>query len=235
MHIKSFKLNKQESCLWILSVMILSISFIVTKSNPLYLAASIVGISALLYLAKGEPLGQMLTIVFSILYALVSYEFKYYGEMMTYLLMTLPSALMATIIWLKHPHEKTKTVVRVSSLTKKKFFILLLLTPIVTYLFYLLLKNLETPHLLISTLSITTSFIASMLTFFRSRFYALFYALNDLVLIALWVLATLYDLSFLPMVICFIIFFGFDLYGFINWKKLSITQNHHMRDFYLEE
>lgn len=235
MIIQSFKLNKNEIILWVLSVLLLSVSFIITKSNPLYLAASITGISALLYLAKGEPLGQILTIVFSILYAIVSYQFSYYGEMMTYLLMTLPSAFIATIIWVKHPHEQKKTVVRVSKLTLKKFILLILLTPIVTFLFYVLLKHLETPNLLISTLSISTSFVASILTFFRSRYYALFYALNDLVLITLWSLATLINIIFFPMIICFVIFFIFDLYGFINWKKLSIKQKHHLRDFYLED
>lgn len=235
MIIQSFKLNKNEIILWVLSVLLLSVSFIITKSNPLYLAASITGISALLYLAKGEPLGQILTIVFSILYAIVSYQFSYYGEMMTYLLMTLPSAFIATIIWVKHPHEQKKTVVRVSKLTLKKFILLILLTPIVTFLFYVLLKHLETPNLLISTLSISTSFVASMLTFFRSRYYALFYALNDLVLITLWSLATIINIIFFPMIICFVIFFIFDLYGFINWKKLSIKQKHHLRDFYLED
>ena len=233
MHFKSFKLSRKESILWVLSIVILSVSFIIAKSNPLYLFTSIVGISALLYLAKGEPLGQILTIVFSILYALVSYQYRYYGEMMTYLLMTLPSALIATIIWLKHPHEKTKTVVRVSRLNKKKFVFLLFITPLITVLFYMLLRYLETPNLVISSLSVTTSFIASMLTFFRSRYYAFFYALNDLVLITLWSLATLMNIIFFPMIICFVIFFIFDLYGFINWKKISIKQEHHMRDFHI--
>ena len=233
MFIHSFKLSKKEIILWILSVLLLTVSFIITRSNPLYLAASIVGISALLYLAKGEPLGQMLTIIFSILYALVSYQFKYYGEMMTYLFMALPSALIATMIWLKHPHEKKKTVVRVSKLTSKKIYMLVILTPVVTALFYLLLNTLNTPNLVMSTLSISTSFVASMLTFFRSRYYALFYALNDLVLITLWSLATLMNIIFFPMIICFVIFLIFDLYGFINWKKISIKQEHHMRDFHI--
>ena len=235
MFFRSFKLTKKEIIIWLLSTILLSISFLFAKSNLLYLLTSIIGISALLYLAKGEPHGQMLTILFSLLYAIVSYQYHYYGEMMTYLFMTLPSALIAMIIWYKHPHEKHKTVVRVSHLTKHKIMVLMVLTPLVTFLFYLLLNGLNTPNIYISTLSVATSFLASMLTFFRSRHYAIFYAINDLVLILLWSLATISDLSFLPMILCFIIFFIFDLYGFINWKKLSDEQKHHMRDFYIED
>lgn len=224
MLIKSFKLNLFEFMIWVVATLILTMSFILSSSHFLYLISSIIGISALLYLAKGEPLGQVLTVLFSILYAIVSYQFKYYGEMITYLFMTLPSGLIAFIVWYKNPYQKSQSTVKVSNLSKLKIAFIIILAPIVTVLFYYLLKKLNTPYLWISALSITTSFIASMLTLFRSRYYALFYSLNDLVLIILWVLATINHLSFLPMVLCFIIFFSFDLYGFMNWKKIAKSQ-----------
>ena len=58
----------------------------------------------------------------------------------------------------------------------------------------------------------------------RSSYYALGYAANDVVLIVLWLLASLTNLGYLPVAVNFIIFFFNDLYGFISWKKREVLQ-----------
>ena len=78
---------------------------------------------------------------------------------------------------------------------------------------------------MISTISVFTSFLAASLMLFRSKYYALAYASNDIVLIILFILASIENISYIPMVICFIIFLINDLYGFINWTKMSKKQN----------
>lgn len=220
----NFNLTKFEIFIWIFSLIILSVSYLLTDSTLLFLLSTMIGVTALVFLAKGEPLGQVLTIIFSTLYAIIAYELRYYSEVITYLGMTMPSAFIALLIWLKNPFLKNKSVVRIEKLTRKKILVSLVLTPVVTSLFFLVLKNLSTPYLLISTISIATSFLAALMMFFRSRHYAIFYALNDLVLIILWLLATGKDLSYFPMVICFIIFFINDSYAYFSWKKLNIIQ-----------
>ena len=101
---------------------------------------------------------------------------------------------------------------------------MLVLTVIVTAIFYFILKALGNASLLISTLSVTTSFIAAFLTFLRSEFYALGYAANDVVLIVLWIIAASSDISCLPMVFCFVMFLFNDLYGFYSWRKMRKRQ-----------
>ena len=82
----------------------------------------------------------------------------------------------------------------------------------------------HTANLLPSTLSVTTSFLAVYLTFRRSAYFALAYASNDIVLIALWVLASLADTRYLSVVVCFAAFLVNDLYGFINWRRMKERQ-----------
>ena len=50
------------------------------------------------------------------------------------------------------------------------------------------------------------------------------YAANDIVLIVLWVLASFESLHYLSVVVCFLAFLFNDLYGYINWKKMSQRQ-----------
>lgn len=45
------------------------------------------------------------------------------------------------------------------------------------------------------------------------------YALNDIVLIILWMFASLKNPAYIPVTINFSIFFFNDMYGFICWKK----------------
>ena len=71
---------------------------------------------------------------------------------------------------------------------------------VTTLVFYFILSAFDTPNLLFSTLSVTTSFMAAYLTFLRSPYYGVGYGLNDIVLIILWILASIEDISYLPMV-----------------------------------
>ena len=217
--------TKFEIGLWTSSVLLILVSFFIfDRENYLTLIASIIGATFLIFNAKGNPIGQFLTIVFSILYGIVSYDFAYYGEMITYLCMTMPMAVFALISWLKNPYEKGKAEVRVNKISRKEIAFLLVLTVIVTIVFYFILEYFNTANILPSTISVTTSFLAVYLTFRRSSYFALAYAMNDLVLIVLWILASITDISYLSVVICFIVFFVNDMYGFISWKQMEKRQ-----------
>lgn len=99
------------------------------------------------------------------------------------------------------------------------------LTVVVTVAFYFILKQFGTANIIPSTFSVATSFVAVYLTFRRSPFFSLAYAVNDAVLIVLWVLATVTDISYLSVTVCFSMLFVNDIYGFINWLRMRERQN----------
>ncbi len=217
--------TKFEKGLWISSVLLIFVSFVIfDRENYLTLFASILGATFLIFNAKGNPIGQFLTIVFSILYGVISYGFSYYGEMITYLGMTMPMAFLALVSWLKNPYGNNRAEVKVNRISKIETVFMFLLTAIVTLIFYYILRFFHTANLIPSTVSVTTSFLAVYLTFRRSPYFALAYALNDLVLIVLWTMASMTDVSYLSVVICFIVFFVNDMYGFISWKQMEKRQ-----------
>ncbi len=219
-------LTKFELGLWLFSLTGVTLSSVFSPAfDPLSLIASLIGVTALIFVAKGDPLGQVLTVVFSVFYGVISWTFRYYGEMITYLGMSAPMAALAVAAWLRNPYEQGKAEVRVNRLKLPEVLFLAILTAAVTVLFYFILAFFNTANLLPSTLSVTTSFLASYLTFRRSPFYALAYAANDIVLIVLWVLASMEDPSYLPMILCFTMFFLNDTYGFVNWQRMQKRQN----------
>ena len=217
--------SKTELALWSVSVLFIIISFcIFDRESYLTLAASLIGVTSLIFNAKGNPIGQALMIVFSLLYGIISFTFAYYGEMITYLGMTMPMALFALISWLRNPYNGNKAEVKVNSISEKEQVLMWALTAIVTVVFFYILSYFNTANIVPSTLSVTTSFIAVYLTFHRCPTFALAYAANDIVLIVLWVMASVYDTKYISVVVCFVAFLVNDIYGYINWQRMKRRQ-----------
>ena len=217
--------SKFEISLWITSVTLITFSFMIfDRSGYFTLLASILGVTAILLNAKGNPIGQGLMVIFSIIYGIISYGFAYYGEMITYIGMSMPMAVIALIAWLKNPFEKGKAEVKVNRITKKETLFMIILSLLVTLVFYFILKTFNTANLIPSTFSVTTSFAAVYLTSRRSPYFSLLYAFNDIVLIVLWGLASFHSLSYISVLVCFLMFLLNDLYAFISWRKMEIRQ-----------
>lgn len=217
--------TKVEKYLWLTSVgMILLSFFAFDRENYLTLTASVIGVTSLILNAKGNPTGQILMILFSVFYGWISWRCAYYGEMITYLGMTAPMAVVSLVSWLRHPYHGNKSQVQIKRLRKKEVWIMVLLAVVITWGFYYILEALHTANLLFSTVSVTTSFVAAYLTFCRSSGFALAYAANDVVLIILWSMAAVSDHGYLSVIVCFTVFLINDLYGYVNWRRMERLQ-----------
>ena len=217
--------SKREIILWVSSVITVILSFIIfDRVNYITLCASLIGVTSLIFNAKGNPFGQVLMILFSVLYAIISYSFAYYGEMITYVGMTLPMAIVALVAWLRNPYKGNKSEVQVNRIGGNEYLLMSGLAVIVTVIFYYILSYFNTANLIPSTISITTSFVAVYLTFRRSPNFALAYAANDLVLIVMWTMASRENISYVGVIVCFLAFLANDIYGYINWRKMEKRQ-----------
>ncbi len=218
--------SRGELVLYTSSVLLIILSYaLFGGSSVMTLVASLIGATSLLLNAKANPIGQFLTIVFSVFYGIISYSCAYYGEMITYLGMTAPMALFALISWIRHPYNGNHAEVTVNKLYKYEYVLIPLLTLAVTVLFYFILEYFNTANIIPSTVSVATSFAAVYLTFRRSKYYAIAYAMNDVVLVVLWILATMQDIKYISVIVCFVMFLANDLYGFINWHRIEKKQN----------
>lgn len=218
-------LTRFELCLWLVSSVVVVISFVFSPDkNLLTLIASLFGVTALIFIAKGYVIGQVLIIIFALLYGAVSFAEEYYGEVITYVCMSAPMAVMSLISWATHRYKDTKEVT-VNKLSKWQVVIMLALTTVVTVGFYFILDLLGTANLIVSTLSVATSFAAVYMTFMRSPYYAVGYSINDIILITLWVMAAVENSAYIPMILCFVMFLINDLYGFISWYKRGKKQH----------
>jgi len=137
----------------------------------------------------------------------------------------MPMAIFALISWLKNPYKGNKSEVKVNNISKKETLIMWLITVLVTIIFYFILKSFNTTNVILSTVSVTTSFLAVYLTFRRSPYFALAYAANDIILIMLWILASITRIQYISVVVCFVAFLINDIYGYISWNRMKIRQS----------
>ena len=217
--------TKGEWALWLTSLTLIIISFVFSPTKDyLSFISSLIGVTSLIFAAKGNPISQVLMIIFSIMYGIISFGFAYYGEVITYVLMTGPMAVYALISWLKNPYKGNRTEVKVNRLSPGEVILMFVGAAVVTLVFYFILRAFGTENLLISTLSVTTSFLAVYMTARRSPYFALAYAANDVVLIILWTLASIKNPEYISTIACFAVFLANDIYGFISWRRMEKRQ-----------
>lgn len=221
----------EEKILWVSSVVLIFGSELVFRTgNWAGTLSSVLGVTSLIFAAKGNAFGQILMILFCTAYSLLSLSCRYYGELITYACMTGPMAVMSLISWLRHPFKGNKREVTVNTVRAKEIPLIVLLTVAVTVAFWFILGAFHTANLIPSTLSVSTSFVAVYLSFRRSPYFAVAYMCNDVVLILLWAMATAKSISYLAMVICFVVFLANDLYGFVSWRRMQKRQERIIRE-----
>ena len=129
--------TKGEIALWSLSILIIVIVFaIFDKENYLYLSSSLLGATSLIFYAKGNVFGPILMIVFSVMYAVISFSYEYYGEMITYLAMTAPMSLMSVISWILNPYGKSRTQVKINRIGRIETVFAVVLTAVLCFILF---------------------------------------------------------------------------------------------------
>ena len=207
------------------SVVIVSVVGLCFKSDLLTVSCSIVGIITALLLAKGKNLGQVFGLLITILYSIVSFKNKYYGEVLIYALVMLPMYIIGIFTWINHKNEKTNSV-EINSIEKKEWGIVSIVFALVFVGIYYLLKAFNTNELVVSAISVLASLFAVYLQIRRSKYSFSFYMVNDIILMFLWGIPVIRGSYILfPMLLNPIINFINDMYGFYNWKKTEKIQN----------
>lgn len=208
------------------SLIVITLCFILgTDRNVFSLVVSLIGVISVLTVAKGLVIAPMINIVYNIIYAILSITQQYYGEAIIYIFLMIPISVMSIVEWLKNKSKDDENVVEINKIHGIEYMWLSVVTLIATIGFYFLLKFLNTNELIISTISLISSLVASYLMLRRCSYYALGFMANDIILIILWGLVVKNNsIAYLPTVITFVVFLINDIYGFINWKKIEKKQ-----------
>lgn len=211
--------TKFEIGLLFLSIIVVIISGIFAKSNLLTILCSITGILCALTQAKGKVISQFIGLILVGLYSVLSFQNRYYGEVLIYIFIMLPLFIGGIISWIKNVNKETDTVNK-NELKGIEWIVLTIVASVTFVGLYYLLKYFNTSQLFVSTLSMVTSLFATYLVARRSKFGFLFYMGNDIIMLILWGLpVVLGNLDLIPMMVNPVINFINDTYGWRSWNK----------------
>ena len=203
----------------VISLTTITVCFIVgADKNVMSLITSIIGVVVVLMTAKGLVLAPFVNIGYNVLYSIIAIAQHYYGEAIIYIALMIPINVVTIITWLKNRNKADSNVVAVNKIHGMEYLYLAIATAVATVGFYFILQALHTSELIISTVSLISSAVASYLMLRRCKYYALAFIANDVVLITMWSLVVKNSgIAYLPTVVCFCVFLINDIYGFVHW------------------
>lgn len=215
------KFEKSFLICGLLTSIISSIIFNGTVIDTLY--TSLYLITALL-MSKGKVECYFVGFVSVFFYGIVSYNQGYYGELIITAFLTFPIMIIGIISWLRHQDKEEDTVI-ISSLSKKEITIALLSQLVLFWIYYFILKAFNTDLLVISTMSVVTSVLASYFEARRSELSLFCYIANDLVIITLWLIPIISgQIELISVLVGPILLLINDIYGSYNWRRLKNQQ-----------
>lgn len=201
----------------ILSSIVFNGTIIDTLYTSLYL------ITALL-MSKGKVECYFVGFISVFFYGIVSFNQGYYGELIITAFLTFPIMIIGIISWLRHQDKDEDTVI-ISSLSKKEIVIALLSQLVLFWIYYFILKAFNTDLLVISTLSVVTSVLASYFEARRSELSLFCYIANDLVILLLWLIPIISgQTELISVLVGPILLLINDIYGSYNWRRLKKQQ-----------
>lgn len=201
----------------ITSSIIFSGTIIDTLYTSLYL------ITALL-MSKGKVESYFVGFVSVFFYGIVSYNQGYYGELIITIFLTFPIMIIGIISWLRNQDKEEDTII-INSLSKREIVIVFLSQLLLFWIYYILLKTFNTDLLIISSISVLTSVLASYFEARWSELSLFCYIANDLVIITLWLIPILNgQTELIPVLVGPMLLLINDIYGSYNWKRLKSNQ-----------
>ena len=182
----------------------------------------IFGLSCVIFAAKGKVIGIFFTWLMIVFYSILSYKNKYYGEVFINACLMFPMTIISLVAWIKNLGKDY--VVKVNSIKKSEIITVFCVAAVAFVAFYFILRALNTSQLLVSTISIVTSVLATYFQSRRSKYGFLAFLFNDVVLCVLWLFATLEDIKNVAMLTAVALYVISDIYGFISWGVLQKRQ-----------
>ncbi len=155
------------------------------KDTAVGIIASLTGVWCVILTGKGKRSSFIIGLINIICYAYVSYQAKYYGEVMLNLFYYLPMSFVGWFMWNKHLDEETGEVKK-SSLSWKKGTVVYALTAIAIALYGMILKLLGGNLPYVDSMSTVISVVAQILSVWRLKEQWVLWIVVDVVTVIMW-------------------------------------------------
>lgn len=177
---------KKWDIIWIVfaTAVILGLS-IYWGENALGLIMALTGVWCVILTGKGKRSSFLFGTVNSILYAVVAFSAKYYGEVMLNILYYLPMNVVGWVLWKKHMNDETGEVVK-KRLKLRKGLMVYALTGLAIVGYGLVLAALGGNLPYVDSMSTVVSVVAQILSVWRLMEQWVLWIVVDIVTVIMW-------------------------------------------------
>lgn len=185
---------------------------------------SLTGIWCVVLVAKGRISNYWVGIVNVILYAIISYGYKYYGEVMLNVIYFLPMQFIGAYIWIKNKKPNSKDNVVIKALNNKYRLLWTVVSVLGVLSYGAFLKSIGGAMPYIDAMSTVLSVIAMLLMAFRFFEQWVLWVVVDVVTIVLWFVVMANGGNDVSILLMWIAYLVNAVYGLYNWIKMYNLQ-----------
>ena len=210
---------KKWEVIWLLvaTVVILSVS-VYWKDSIVATFAALTGIWCVILTGKGKLSSFWFGSINTVLYAIIAWEAKYWGEVMLNLIYYVPMNFVGLYMWSKNMNKETEEVVK-KRLSLKKSIMSYGLVIVGTLGYGLFLKVLNGTLPFVDSMSTVFSVFAQFLCVKRYMEQWVLWVIVDVVTVIMWIYAFVNGTGDMATVLMWSIYLINAIFMLIKWKK----------------
>ena len=213
---------KKWQILWIVfaNVMILGVSLYL-GDTVIGILASLTGVTCVILCGMGKVSNYFFGTINVLLYAIVAWNAKYYGDVMLNLFYYFPTNMIGWVAWIKHM-DKEKNEVYKKRMTWKQDVILALISVVGVLGYSYVLKLLGGNLPIVDSMSTVFSVIAQILMIKRFMEQWIIWIIVDIVSVIMWIAAFFNGGESIAVLIMWSVFLVNAVIMFVKWLKESV-------------
>ena len=184
----------------------------------LSIVAAVTGVICVILCGLGKVSNYFFGTINVVLYAIVAYNAKYYGDVMLNILYYFPTNILGWILWAKNVDKENKTVYK-KRMTLIQDIILLIISVISVFVYSYILRLLGGNLPLVDSMSTVFSIIAQILMIKRFAEQWIIWIVVDVVSVIMWFVALFNEGASIAMLLMWSIYLGNAVIMFIKWMK----------------
>ncbi len=212
-------------------LLIINVILIISVDNLLLniisLTASMTGAVGTYLAVKKYPMNYLFGTIHVILYGLIAFNSKVYGDFMLNILIFLPMDIMGWIIWIRigrESEDKNQTESMINKLSLNQWIVSIVILGISNIIYSIILWELGDPAAILDSMSTTISIFGMylMMKYYREQWWV--WLIVNIVSVGIWiqVLIVAHDLTAIVFIAMWSIYTINSIIGIYRWNESQI-------------
>lgn len=188
------------------------------KDSVMGIISATTGVACVVCTGKGKLSAYVFGIVNILLYAIISFQAKYYGEVMLNVIYYFPMQFYGFYVWKKNMNQETHEVKK-RRMSKKSFWLLLVIIAIATLIYGTFLKYIGGSLSYVDALSTVVSVVAMAISVKMYLEQWILWLVVDSVTVIMWAVAFANGSDSIATLLMWIVYLGNAIVMYIKWAK----------------